>query len=66
MWTSAIGINAGKLWSILNTSGESNLSGLKKKTKLDDRQLYLALGWLSREGKIKFTQAKTSVVVSLV
>jgi hypothetical protein len=65
MWTSEIGMHAGKLWSILNTGGESSLAALKKQSKLNDRQLYLALGWLTREGKVKYAQAKSTVMVSL-
>ena len=65
MWTSAIGVNAGKLWTILNADGETNLSALKKRSKLNDRELYLALGWLTREGKIRYAQEKTAIKVSL-
>ncbi|MBI5806243.1 winged helix-turn-helix domain-containing protein [candidate division TA06 bacterium] len=65
MWTPIIGQNAGVLWKMLNTKDEQNLSALKKQAKLDDKQLYLALGWLAREDKVKFTQSKQQVIVFL-
>lgn len=65
MWYSKIGDNAGKVWKALNEKGPQNLSATKKAAKLDDRQLYLALGWLAREDKIAFRQEKTQILVSL-
>jgi hypothetical protein len=65
MWTAIIGQNAGAVWKVLNTKGEQNLSSLKKLAKLDDKQLYLALGWLAREGKVKFTPNKQQTLVGL-
>jgi hypothetical protein len=65
MWTPMIGQNAGAIWKILNSKGSQNVSTLKKLAKLDDKQLYLALGWLAREDKVKFLQDKRAVVVSL-
>jgi len=65
MWTPIIGRNSGALWKILNTKGACNLSALKKQAKMDDKQLYLALGWLAREGKILFTQNKNQITISL-
>ncbi|MDQ7799086.1 MAG: winged helix-turn-helix domain-containing protein [Candidatus Edwardsbacteria bacterium] len=65
MWTPIIGRNAGALWKILNNKGEHNLSALKKQAKLDDKNFYLALGWLAREDKILFTQNKNQITISL-
>jgi hypothetical protein len=65
MLTPIIGQNAGAVWKVLNTKGEQNFSALKKLVKLDDKQLYLALGWLTREEKIKFTQNKQQTIISL-
>ncbi len=65
MWLPKIGENAGKVWRALNDKGPLNLSALKKATKLDDRQLYLALGWLAREDKVDFRQDKNQILVSL-
>jgi hypothetical protein len=65
MWLTKIGENAGKVWKTLHDKGGLNLSSLKKASKLDDRQLYLALGWLAREDKVNFKQEKTQILVSL-
>jgi hypothetical protein len=65
MWIPKIGENAGKVWKALNDKGPLNLSALKKATKLDDRQLYLALGWLSREDKVGIQRVKNIISVSL-
>ena len=65
MWTAIIGQNAGAVWKVLNAKGAQNLSSLKKLVKLDDKQLYLSLGWLAREGKVKFTPNKSQTLVGL-
>lgn len=60
-----IGANAGLVWNLLNESKEQTYKALKKATKLKDKDLYLALGWLAREGKVKFTDTETDVIVEL-
>ncbi|HBX51782.1 MAG TPA: hypothetical protein DEH02_12015 [Bacteroidales bacterium] len=47
-----IGINAGLIWQHINLKGECSLKTLKKELKLNDAKTNLALGWLTREGKI--------------
>lgn len=47
-----IGTNAGKIWTRLHETGRQNVKDLKKSTKLTDKDLYAALGWLAREGKV--------------
>lgn len=47
-----IGINAGKVWTILDENGRLNVKVIKKAAKLTDKDLYAALGWLAREGKV--------------
>jgi len=49
-----IGENAGKIWNALNELGEMNILELKNATQLDDKEIHLALGWLSREKKVLF------------
>ncbi|MBI5228900.1 winged helix-turn-helix domain-containing protein [Candidatus Micrarchaeota archaeon] len=45
------GKNAGVVWHALKEKGPMNIAQLKSKTKLTDKELYGALGWLGREGK---------------
>lgn len=44
---------AGLVWNILDTWGNIDFESIKKLSHLDDNQVYSALGWLAREGKIK-------------
>ena len=46
------GWNAGKVWKTLNTRGPLKEEALRLNTKLKDDELWTAIGWLAREGKI--------------
>ncbi len=59
-----IGNNAGLVWAALE-KGELNVKALKKATKLTEKDLNLALGWLARENKIKFSEAEGESFVAL-
>ena len=58
------GENADLLWNALQ-NGAQGLKALKKATKLKNEELYLALGWLAREGKITFTEAEADIIIAL-
>ena len=60
-----IGINAGLVWKALE-QGEIEIKNLKKATKLTEKDLNLALGWLAREGKVNFNEVDKDIFVSLV
>jgi hypothetical protein len=47
-----IGTNAGAVWQALSTADSLSLKQLKKATKLKDKEVFAAIGWLAREGKI--------------
>jgi hypothetical protein len=59
-----IGISAGLVWSQLQ-NGELNVKVIKKSTKLNEKDLNLALGWLAREGKIRFNEIEGELFVAL-
>ena len=61
-----VGNNAGTIWSNLKESGEVSLKDVKKAVKLTDKDLYAALGWLAREGKIQVSESKEDILVKLV
>ena len=61
-----IGLNAGLVWNALNESEGLTLKGLKKVTKLKDKQLYAALGWLSREDKVTIEDVEGDLLVNLL
>ncbi|MBO5817971.1 MAG: winged helix-turn-helix domain-containing protein, partial [Paludibacteraceae bacterium] len=45
--------------------GALTLKALKKATKLKNDELYLALGWLAREGKVSFTEGEDLTITLL-
>ena len=62
-----IGNNAGLVWSALAGSSAVNLKDVKKQTKLTEKDLYAALGWLAREEKVIFSEdAEGNIFVALV
>ncbi|MDR3653538.1 MAG: winged helix-turn-helix domain-containing protein [Paludibacter sp.] len=65
MLSERIGINAGSIWSVLE-NGEMSVKALKKATKLVEKDLNFALGWLAREGKVKFNEVEGELFVALV
>ena len=69
MNTDIIGLNAGRVWAALNEAEAVGTKQLKKIAKLkNDKELFAALGWLAREGKVKFEESEDSkeLIVSLV
>ncbi|MDD5186143.1 MAG: winged helix-turn-helix domain-containing protein [Paludibacter sp.] len=64
MLTEKIGTNAGIIYAALG-NGELNVKALKKTTKLAEKDLNLGLGWLAREGKVKFKEVDGELFVRL-
>ena len=64
MITTKIGENAGLIWNALQ-SGALTMKALKKATKLKNDELYLALGWLAREGKVSFAEGEDLTITLL-
>lgn len=60
-----IGSWAGLVWEALNESGKLTVKALKKATKLKEKELYAALGWLAREGKVCIAETESDVEVVL-
>ncbi|MDD4631024.1 MAG: winged helix-turn-helix domain-containing protein [Proteiniphilum sp.] len=60
-----IGFNAGKVWTVLDEAGRQNVKEVKKTTKLTDKDLYAAIGWLAREGKISLEEVEKELYISL-
>lgn len=64
-----IGTNAGTVWVALNTADALGVKQIKKITKLKDKEVFAALGWLAREGKVNIDvdpADEKEFVVSLV
>lgn len=60
-----IGMNAGKIWTVLDETGRRNVKEIKKAIKLTDKELYAAMGWLAREGKIDLEEEQKELFASL-
>lgn len=61
-----IGEWAGKTWTALNEQGTLSMKGLKKATKLKEKDLYAAIGWLAREGKLNISEVEEEIMISLI
>lgn len=61
-----IGNNAGLIWNALNENKTLSVKEIKKATKLKEKPLYAALGWLARESKINLEETEEDIVVTLL
>lgn len=61
-----IGNYAGKVWQVIDENKEIKISDLKKITKMDIKDLYLALGWLARENKVFFAEKDRELSICLI
>lgn len=63
-----IGTWAGLVWNALNEAEVLGNKEIKKVTKLKDKELYAAIGWLAREGKLNIAESEDGkeLVLSLV
>jgi predicted transcriptional regulator len=60
-----IGVTAGEIWRVLLEQGELTTTQLAKQVNAPRDQVMQAVGWLAREGKIRYEQRARSKVVSL-
>lgn len=58
---------AGKIWQALTENGELAGKDLKKAIKAkSEKDLYLGIGWLAREGKINAVEGEKDMTFSLL
>lgn len=60
-----IGINAGVIWQLLASKGMLSIREIGELTDYREDFIYLSLGWLSRENKIRFTDQEGILSVEL-
>lgn len=60
-----IGTDAGRVWNVLDENGTKTVKELKKLIKLNDKEIYAAIGWLAREEKLIFDQKEDDLHLSL-
>lgn len=68
MNTEKIGTYAGLVWNALNEADVLGVKQIKKMTKLKDKEVYAAIGWLAREDKVNVQESEDGkeLLVSLV
>ncbi|MDE7407961.1 MAG: winged helix-turn-helix domain-containing protein [Muribaculaceae bacterium] len=69
MNTETIGNYAGLVWNALNEADVLGTKQIKKITKLKDKELYAAIGWLARENKINIQpsdEEDKEILISLI
>jgi hypothetical protein len=60
-----IGTDAGNIWKVLDEQGSKSIKELKKLTKLTEKEIYAAIGWLAREEKLIFDKIEDDIKLSL-
>jgi len=60
-----IGETAGEIWQLIKDEGPISISTIASKTKRPQTMVYMGLGWLAREDKLRFTQTKRGTSLSL-
>jgi hypothetical protein len=55
----------GKVWQFLRTNGKVSLSALEKGVDAPRAMVYMAVGWLAKEGKVWMEQEERAVRVWL-
>jgi len=60
-----IGETAGNVWKALNESGPQTLAALMEEVNAPQSLFFMAIGWLSREEKVRFEPADGDYLVSL-
>ena len=60
-----IGLNAGKVWRILNEKGELSMFDLCHELGLTFEDVALAIGWLARESKILLSKKEGMLFASI-
>ena len=65
MENTRIGLNAGKVWRILNEKGELPMFELCRELGLTFEEVAVAIGWLARENKISFREKDNMLFVKI-
>ena len=63
--TNEIGENAGMIWKLLDSQGQANIYSITKSTNMKIKDVYSAIGWLSRENMVKIICKNKRVIYEL-
>jgi len=59
------GVNAGKVWHILKNKGALSAAVIAEEAQLKTNEVFGALGWLGKEGKIQIINSKKGLLYKL-
>jgi hypothetical protein len=65
MYKNDIGINAGTIWNLLSVKGALSIREIGELTGYRELFIFLSLGWLLRENKIRFFEKSGLLHVEL-
>ncbi len=60
-----VGVVAGAVWGFLAERGKVSLSAVEKGVDAPRTTVYMAIGWLAREGKVTIAREERSIQISL-
>ncbi len=60
-----IGETAGKVWEFLDENGESSVTAITGSVDVPSTKVYMAVGWLAKEGKLEFHEQSRGKTVTL-
>ncbi|WP_029906622.1 winged helix-turn-helix domain-containing protein [Prevotella sp. 10(H)] len=60
-----VGINAGNIFTLLSHKGRLTIREIGDHTHCRDRVIFMALGWLLRENKVRFSDRNGLLCVEL-
>ncbi|MFB6115531.1 MAG: winged helix-turn-helix domain-containing protein [Candidatus Nanohalobium sp.] len=60
-----IGEVAGEVYEYLDDNGQASVSGVTKAVDYPGTKVYMAMGWLAREGNLEFIDKKRGNAVRL-
>ncbi|MDH6357997.1 winged helix-turn-helix domain-containing protein [Parabacteroides sp. PF5-9] len=61
-----VGRNAGRVWQILAEKRSTSIRKIGELTHWSESHIFMALGWLARENKIRFNNQNGILYVELV
>ena len=65
MQEEAVGIVAGNVWKHLSDNGASDVIKIKFALNITNTELFLSLGWLLREGKLKLWEENSLIKAAI-
>jgi len=61
-----VGLDAGRVWQMLSERKILSIRKIGEMTKWRESHIYLALGWLARENKVRFSDQGGMMYVELI